>query len=175
MLFVKAGTQEGVVVDTAPRKAHRKRTVDDVETMTGYAMVLMSKAGLSVGDIAAVAKSLAEGATSKTQIFERLKEAQKRTTEWDSTGNACGLYEPNLLPRYGVQPFTPVTECEHIHPYGEVPSGTSDYCERCSKTGREGLPVFQKNARDRRGKTDWPTPSMTKWEGEQDGLQGGRA
>lgn len=175
MLFVKTDGQEAVEVVTSRKRPRVKRSIKAQQELLDYTMLLLANAGLTPTDVSEVAKAFANGAKTRAQIAVRIKQARQRTIEERPEGNACGLYEPKLTPRYGVQPFAPTTTCNDIHPYGDIPSGTRDYCESCARTGVEGLPVLQRNARDRNGRAVWPDRTKQDYDGEREGLRGGKA
>lgn len=175
MLFVKPDGEEAVEIVTNRKRPRPKRDADSQRELLDYTMLLLSNAGLSPTDVSEVAKAFAAGAKSREKISMRIKEARERTQEGRLEGNACGLYEPELTPRYGVRSFVPSTTCNDIHPYGDIPNGARDYCESCANTGVEGLPVFQPNARDRNGRAVCPDRTRRDYDGTQEGLLGGKA
>lgn len=57
----------------------------------------------------------------------------------DDLGLPRGANGPNVIPRYGCKPFTPLTRCEDIH-HGPIKSGSLDYCEVCGRAGCDHWP-----------------------------------
>ncbi|MDR3621548.1 MAG: hypothetical protein P4L85_19510 [Paludisphaera borealis] len=99
----------------------------DADQQEGW--LLLRRAGWHPADIADDAE------TTVHAVLVGLQAAQNREMDRKAGGEHVDLRAFLTTPLYGVRPFVPTSPCPHR---GPLKQGSSEYCEQCSRHGKDG-------------------------------------